>query len=92
MENIVKKNLFAVIDAVVKKTMTMDLTWEWPCGVAYYGICQAWEFTKNQEYLDFNKLDKGVPKTWIAGMECQYLRDGAYDVNALPADRGGILL
>lgn len=35
MENIVKKNLFAVIDAVVKKTMTMDLTWEWPCGVAY---------------------------------------------------------
>ncbi len=53
MENIVNQNLRTVIDAVVKKTMTMDLTWEWPCGVAYYGICQAWELTKNQEYLDF---------------------------------------
>lgn len=42
----------SIIDNVVKKTMTMDLTWDWPCGVAYYGICQAYEATKNQEYLD----------------------------------------
>ncbi len=48
-----REQLLSVIDAVVHKTMTMDLTWEWPCGVAYYGICCAHELTKNQEYLDF---------------------------------------
>ena len=51
--NLSKEKLLSVMDAVVKKTMTMDLTWEWPCGVAYYGICCAWELTKKQEYLDF---------------------------------------
>jgi unsaturated rhamnogalacturonyl hydrolase len=40
------------IDIVVRKTMTMDLTWEWPCGVAYYGVARAYEITKNSEYLD----------------------------------------
>lgn len=48
-----KEQLLAVLDAVVKKTMTMDLTWEWPCGVAYYGICCAHGLTGRQEYLDF---------------------------------------
>lgn len=48
-ENQLKK----VIDAVVRKTMTMDLTWDWPCGVAYYGVSEAYRATKNQEYLDF---------------------------------------
>ncbi len=47
-----KEQLLDVIDKVVKKTLTMDMTWEWPCGVAYYGICRAYEFTKKQEYLD----------------------------------------
>jgi unsaturated rhamnogalacturonyl hydrolase len=30
----------------------MDLTWDWPCGVAYYGITRAWEATGDQSYLD----------------------------------------
>lgn len=47
-----RQQILAAIDAVVKKTMTMDMTWEWPCGVAYYGVCKAYEETKNQEYLD----------------------------------------
>ena len=33
------------IDRIVHKTMNMDLTWDWPCGVAYYGISKAWEVT-----------------------------------------------
>ena len=53
MDKIENKDLLSIIDTVVKKTMTMDLTWEWPCGVAYYGICRAFELTKNQEYLAF---------------------------------------
>ena len=53
MDKIENKDILSIIDTVVKKTMTMDLTWEWPCGVAYYGICRAFELTKNQEYLAF---------------------------------------
>ena len=53
MMEIFKEQLLSVIDAVVYKTMTMDLPWEWPCGVAYYGICCAYELTGKQEYLDF---------------------------------------
>lgn len=48
-----ENQLKEVIDAVVRKTMTMDLTWDWPCGVAYYGISEAYRATKNQDYLDF---------------------------------------
>lgn len=47
-----KTELLNVIDRIVKKTMTMDMIWDWPCGVAYYGVCEAYEATKNPEYLD----------------------------------------
>lgn len=47
-----KDHILEVIDSVVKKTMTMDLTWDWPCGVAYYGITRAYEATGKQEYID----------------------------------------
>jgi unsaturated rhamnogalacturonyl hydrolase len=42
-----------MIDAVVRRTMNMDFTWSWSCGVAFYGIGKAWEVTRNQEYIDF---------------------------------------
>ena len=32
------EEILSAIDRVAKKTMTMDLTWDWPCGVAYYGV------------------------------------------------------
>lgn len=47
-----KDRVLEVMDSVVKKTMTMDLTWDWPCGVAYYGITRAYEATGKQEYID----------------------------------------
>lgn len=56
-----------MIDSVVKKTMTMDLEWNWPCGVAYYGIAKAYEVTKKQEYLELLKdrideyIELGLP-------------------------------
>lgn len=31
----------AGFDRIVDRTMKMDLTWDWPCGVAYYGISEA---------------------------------------------------
>lgn len=48
-----KEDILEMIDKVVKKTMTMDLTWDWSCGVAYYGISEAYIVTQNPEYLDF---------------------------------------
>jgi unsaturated rhamnogalacturonyl hydrolase len=47
-----QQNLKMLIDSIVKRTMKIDFTWDWPCGVAFYGICQAWEVTQNDEYID----------------------------------------
>lgn len=65
-----KKQIEEVIDKIVKKTMNMDLTWDWPCGVAYYGISQAYEKTGKEEYLNLLKdrvdelIELGLPKVW----------------------------
>ena len=67
--NFDRQQVRAVIDAVVERTMRMDMTWDWPCGVAYYGICEAFEATGEQRYLDLVRarvdeyLDLGLP-TW----------------------------
>lgn len=43
------------MDRIVERTKRMDMSWDWPCGVAYYGIAAAYEATKKEEYLDFLK-------------------------------------
>ena len=43
-----KDEILSAIDRVAKKTMTMDLTWDWPCGVAYYGLAEAYKATGKQ--------------------------------------------
>lgn len=46
--------------------LTMDL-WEWPQGVALYGIYKLYQETNNKKYLDYlikwfdEKLEKGLP-------------------------------
>jgi len=47
-----RKRIEDAIRAVVERTMRMDMAWDWPCGVAYYGICQAYEAVGEQHYLD----------------------------------------
>lgn len=65
-----KKQIEEVVDTIVHKTMNMDLTWDWPCGVAYYGISYAYEKTKKEEYLSLLKdrvdelIELGLPKVW----------------------------
>lgn len=70
MRGIVEYNeeeLKSLIDRVVQRTMKIDFTWDWPCGVAFYGICEAWEATKEQKYIDFlgqwvdDYLEIGLP-------------------------------
>jgi len=64
------EKLLSVIDATVRRTMRMDLTWDWPCGVAYFGICEAYKATENKEYLQLlkDRIDEyrelGLPKVW----------------------------
>ena len=50
-----KAQLEAVVDKVAERTMNMDMTWDWPCGVAYYGMAEAYEATGNKKYLDMVK-------------------------------------
>lgn len=65
-----KKQIEELIDRIVERTMRMDMTWEWPCGVAYYGISKAYEATGNKEYLNVMKervdklIELGLPKEW----------------------------
>lgn len=37
---------------VAEYTFNMDLTWDWPGGVAYYGVSRLYEVTGDQAYLD----------------------------------------
>jgi len=61
--------LKSTIDRVVDYTLGMDLTWDWPCGVAYYGVSRAFEVTGEQNYLDRmasfcdEYIEAGLP-TW----------------------------
>lgn len=56
------------VDSIVERTMRMDMTWDWPCGVAYYGICRAFEAVGEQKYLDLVRarvdeyMELGLPE------------------------------
>ncbi len=50
-----RQPLLDALDRVVRKTMEMDLTWDWPCGVAYYGVAEAFRQTGNEEYFSLLK-------------------------------------
>ena len=62
-----KKEIESTIDAIVKRTMRMDLTWDWPGGVAYYGVCEAYNATGNTKYIEMLKervdeyIELGLP-------------------------------
>lgn len=62
-----KKEIEGLIEKIVTRTMRMDMTWDWPCGVAYYGISRAYEVTKNEKYLNMMKdrideyMELGLP-------------------------------
>lgn len=55
------------LDRVIRRTMQMDLPWEWPCGVAYYGVSEAYALTREEAYLRLLKervdelIELGLP-------------------------------
>ncbi|QTH41489.1 glycoside hydrolase family 88 protein [Cohnella sp. LGH] len=63
-----------VVDRVVERTFRMDFSWDWPGGVAFYGVCEAYAATGKMEYLervkawvDENRED-GLPKLSVNGV------------------------
>ncbi|WP_397376626.1 glycoside hydrolase family 105 protein [Paenibacillus sp. p3-SID1389] len=52
---------------IVEYTFGMDLTWDWPCGVAYYGISRAFEASGEKAYVERmaqwcdEYIDAGLP-------------------------------
>lgn len=62
-----RQQIEELIEKIVSRTMRMDMTWDWPCGVAYYGISRAYEVTKNEKYLNLMKdrvdeyMELGLP-------------------------------
>lgn len=58
------------IDHIVDRTMRMDMPWDWPSGVAYYGICEAYAATGKESYINALKervdelIDLGLPDPW----------------------------
>lgn len=64
---IANADLKQVVKCVANYTFGMDLTWDWPCGVAYYGISRAFEVTGEQAYLERmiqwcdEYIDAGLP-------------------------------
>ncbi len=65
-----RQEILDVIDRIVRRTMKMDLTWDWPCGVAYFGIADAYEKTGREEYIKLLKdrvdelIELGLPAVW----------------------------
>ncbi|WP_050182076.1 glycoside hydrolase family 88/105 protein [Domibacillus robiginosus] len=55
------------IGKVIERTMKMDYGWDWPGGVAFFGIAEAFEATGEEKYLHFLKnwidkeLEDGLP-------------------------------
>lgn len=47
-----REKLTSAVDSIVNKTLATDLTWDWPCGVAFYGVTRAAEATGKKEYLE----------------------------------------
>ncbi|MGE6629211.1 glycoside hydrolase family 88/105 protein [Bacillus sp. NPDC077027] len=62
------------IDQIVRRTFDMDFDWDWPGGVAFYGIAEAYEITKKEDYLLGLKtwmddhLEGGLPPLSINGV------------------------
>lgn len=63
-----EQQVSALIDRVVERTFRMDFSWDWPGGVAFYGVSEAYLATGNKEYLSLlqvwvdENLEDGLPK------------------------------
>ncbi|HEX7056837.1 MAG TPA: glycoside hydrolase family 88 protein [Bacilli bacterium] len=63
-----------MIDLLVERTFRMDFNWDWPAGVAFYGVAEAFETTGTAKYMEMlkewvdEKLEDGLPKLSVNGV------------------------
>ncbi|UOE94949.1 glycoside hydrolase family 88 protein [Alkalihalobacillus sp. LMS39] len=66
-----EQEIKTVIDRIVERTFKMDFSWDWPGGVAFYGVAEAYEVTGEKKYIDYLKewidreLEDGLPKLTV---------------------------
>ena len=70
-----RKEVEEAVDRIVRKTMKMDMVWDWPCGVAYYGICEVYDLTKNEEYAINYDLSQRQKDIILAGGLLNYTKE-----------------
>ncbi|GAB6926113.1 rhamnogalacturonyl hydrolase YesR [Paenibacillus sp. JCM 10914] len=74
------------IDRVVERTFRMDFSWDWPGGVAFYGVCEAYAATGKREYLEPLKawvdenMEDGLPKLSVNGVSIGHSLLTLYEV------------
>ncbi|SDN87835.1 glycoside hydrolase family 88/105 protein [Alkalicoccus daliensis] len=74
-----------VIDNVVERTFNMDFPWDWPGGVAFYGITEAYDATGKSEYMDRLKawideeLEDGLPPLTVNASSIGHILLSLYD-------------
>jgi unsaturated rhamnogalacturonyl hydrolase len=52
LDSIDRSEIESTIDLVARRTLEMDFRWDWPGGVAFYGIGKAWRATGKIEYME----------------------------------------
>ncbi|WP_239615969.1 glycoside hydrolase family 88/105 protein [Cohnella mopanensis] len=78
--------IIEVIDRVVDRTFRMDFSWDWPGGVAFYGVCEAYAATGKAEYLERLKawvdenMEEGLPKLSVNGVSIGHSLLTLYEV------------
>jgi len=74
------------IERVVDRTFRMDFSWDWPAGVAFYGVCEGYSATGKAEYLEKVKawvdenLEDGLPKLSVNGASIGHALLTLYEV------------
>ena len=64
--------------------MQMDMDWNWPCGVAFYGISRL-QVNGNKDYIDFlvdwvdEYLEIGLPKFMVNAVSMGHVLITMYD-------------
>jgi len=50
-----REEVIGLVDQIVERTFEMDLGWDWPAGVAFYGVGLAYGALKKERYLELLK-------------------------------------
>lgn len=62
------------MERIIHRTFGMDMEWDWPAGVAMYGVACAWEATGRADYLQLlrgwmdERLEEGLPPLSVNGV------------------------